>query len=145
MTSTTTVSRPPAAMPLIGHYVPEILSLSRRGLVWAVLYGTFARASRGGCLPPAETVDPVCYTATLDPSPFTWFVMALVFVIALGSAAKTTRTAVISRTLRIAATALWTVPLLAAVLALTGFLTASPEALLSGLAPANVTVQVTSD
>ena len=145
MTSTTAVIRPPATMPLIGHYAPEVLSLARRGLVWAVLYGTFARASRGGCLSPSETVDPVCYNATLDPSPFTWFVMALVFVIALGSATKATRTAVISRTLRIAATALWAVPLLAAVLALTSFLTASPEALLSGLGPANMTVQINSD
>jgi len=145
MTSTTAVSRPPAAVPLIGHYVPEILSLARRGLVWAVLYGTFARASRGGCLPPNDSVEPVCYNATLDPSPFTWFVMALVFVIALGSAAKATRTAVINRIFRIAATALWAVPLLAAVLALAGFVTASPEALLSGLPPANVTVQLTSD
>ena len=145
MTSTTAVSRPALVMPLIGHYVPEILSLARRGLVWAVLYGTFARASRGGCLPSSESIDPVCYNATLDPSPFTWFVMALVFVIALGSAAKATRTSAINRTLRIAATALWTVPLLAAVLALTSFLTASPEALLSGLPPANVTVEITAE
>jgi hypothetical protein len=145
MTSTTAVSRPTAAMPLIGHYVPEILALARRGLVWAVVYGTFARASRSGCVPPDAAVDPVCYNATLEPSPFTWFVMALVFVVALGSAAKATRTEVISRTLRIAATALWAVPLVAAVLALASFVTASPEALLSGLPPANVTVQITSD
>lgn len=145
MTSTTAVGRPPAVTPLIGHYLPEILSLARRGLLWAVIYGVFARASRGGCLPPTESVDPICYNATLNPSPLTWLVMALVFVVALGKAAKATSTAVISRTLRIAATAMWVLPLLAAALALTSFFTTSPEAWLNGVPPANVTVQITSE
>lgn len=144
MTSTTVASRPPAVTPLIGHYVPEILSLARRGLLWAVVYGVFARASRSGCPAPEAAVDPACYNATLNPSPLTWLVMALVFVIALGYAAKATRTAVITRTLRIAATALWAVPLLAAVLALTSFLTASPDALVNSPLT-NVTVQLTSE
>ncbi|MFK4837971.1 hypothetical protein ACI3KY_19750 [Microbacterium sp. ZW T2_14] len=144
MTSTTAASSPPAVMPLIGHYFPEILSLARRGLVWAVLYGAFARASRGGCLPASESVEPVCYNATLGPSPLTWFLMALVFVVALGSAAKATRTAVINRTLRIAATALWAVPLLAALLALASFLTASPDTLTHG-SLGSVSVEITSE
>jgi len=140
---TTATAAPPTN--LIGAYVPEIISLAQRGLLWAVLYGVLALASSGGCLDPASGGDQICYTATLRPSPLTWLVMAFVFVIAVSRAAKATTTAQISRILRIAATALWVVPLLAAVLGVMSFMTASPESWLDGGVPANVDFRITPD
>ena len=140
---TTATAAPPTN--LIGAYVPEIISLAQRGLLWAVLYGVLALASSGGCLDPASGGDLICYTATLRPSPLTWLVMAFVFVIAVSRAAKATTTAQISRILRIAATALWVVPLLAAVLGVMSFMTASPESWLDGGVPANVDFRITPD
>lgn len=55
MTTTTAVSAPP---PLIGHYVPEIRSLAKRGLQWAVLYGLFARGSAADASPPIPLGTP---------------------------------------------------------------------------------------
>ncbi|MFE5408453.1 hypothetical protein [Microbacterium sp. NPDC056569] len=133
----------PVSASLVGAYVPEIISLAKRGLLWAFLYGVLTLASRGGCLDPASGGDPVCYTATLRPSPLTWFVMALVFVVALSRAAKATSTAQISRILSLAATALWVVPLLAAVLGVVSFMSSGPEAWLDGGVPVNIDFQIT--
>lgn len=130
---------------LIGAYVPEIISLAKRGLLWAALYGVFTHASRGGCLDPASGGDPICYTATLRPSPLTWLIMALVFVVALNRAAKAASTAKITRILSLAATAMWVVPLLAAILGVLSFVTASPETWVEGGVPSNVGFEITRD
>lgn len=139
---TAAIATPPTPT-LIGGYVPEIISLAKRGLLWAVLYGVFALGSRGGCLDPASGDDPICYTATLRPSPLTWLVMALVFVAALSRAAKATSTAKITRILSLAATAMWVVPLLAAILGVLSFVTASPETWVEGGVPANIAFRIT--
>ena len=128
--------------PLIGHYVPEIRSLAQRGLLWAVLYGLFARASASGCLAPDAAQDAVCYTAVLNPSPTVWLAMAAVFVVSLGRAAKATDTAAITRTLSRAATAMWVLPLAVAVVSIWAFFTSSPDAWVHGTPPPNVTVQI---
>ncbi|WP_109211379.1 MULTISPECIES: hypothetical protein [Microbacterium] len=141
MRSTTVLPAP--AVPLIGQYVPEILSLARRALLWAVLYGLFTHASRGGCTTPGDAAT-ICYNATLNPSPVVWLVMAAIFVAALGRAAKATTTAAITRTLSRAATAMWVVPLLAAVLGIAMIMASSPDAWLHGTPPPNVTVQITT-
>ena len=127
---TTTVSAP---TPLIGHYVPEVQSLAKRGLLWAVLYGLFARGSS------------VCYTAVLGPSPIVWLAMAVVFIASLGRAAKATDTAVITRILSRAATAMWVLPLVVALLNVWAFFASSPDAWVHGTPPPNVTVQITSE
>lgn len=139
-TTTTAVSAPP---PLIGHYVPEIQSLAKRGLLWAVLYGLFARGSAGGCLAPDAAADPVCYTAALNPSPLVWLAMAVVFVVSVGRAAKANDTVVITRILSRAATAMWVIPLAVAAVSFWAFLTSSPDAWVHGTPPPNVTVQIT--
>lgn len=142
MTTTTAVAAPP---PLIGHYVPEIRSLAKRGLLWAVLYGLFARGSAGGCLAPDPAGDSVCYTAALNPSPLVWLAMAVVFVVAVGRAAKSTDTAVITRILSRAATAMWVLPLAVAIVSIWAFFTSSPDAWVHGAPPPNVTVQITPE
>ena len=139
-----TATAPPPT-DLVGAYLPEIVSLAKRGLLWAVLYGMLTLASSGGCLGSASGGDQICYTATLRPSPLTWLVMALVFVIALSRAAKATTTAQITRILRIAATALWVVPLVASVLGIGSFITASPDAWLDGGVPAGIDFRITSN
>ena len=139
---TTTVSAP---TPLIGHYVPEVQSLAKRGLLWAVLYGLFARGSAGGCLAPDAGGDSVCYTAVLGPSPIVWLAMAVVFIASLGRAAKATDTAVITRILSRAATAMWVLPLVVALLNVWAFFASSPDAWVHGTPPPNVTVQITSE
>lgn len=136
---TTTTAAP---TPLIGHYVPELHSLAKRGLLWAVLYGLFVRGSAGGCLAPDAAGDTVCYTAVLHPSPTVWLAMAAVFVIALGRAARATDTAAITRILSRAATALWVLPVAVAVLSMWAFFASSPEAWVLGTPPPNVTVHV---
>lgn len=139
----TTTTAAPA--PLIGHYVPEIHSLAKRGLLWAVLYGLFARGSAGGCLAPDASADPICYTAALNPSPLVWFAMAVVFVVSVGRARKATDTAAITRILSRAATAMWVLPLAVAVLSVWGFLTSSPDAWVHGTPPPNVAVKITQE
>ena len=94
--------------------MPEIISLAKRGLFWAVLYGLFTRGSQGGCVTGTDAAA-TCYTATLDPSPVVWLAMAVVFVISLSRASRATETTVVTRVLRRAATAMWVLPLLAAV------------------------------
>lgn len=129
------------APTLIGHFVPEIISLAKRGVFWAVVYGVFARGSQGGCVTGSDAAV-TCYTATLDPSPAVWLAMAVVFVIALGRASRATDIAVVTRVLRRAATAMWALPLLAAVIGLVAFFAADPAAWFHGTPPPNVTVQV---
>lgn len=137
---TTTVVSAPA--PLIGHYVPEIHSLAKRGLLWAVLYGVFVRGSQGGCLAPDAAADAVCYTAVLNPSPVVWFAMAVVFIVAVGRTSKATDTVVVTRILSRTATAMWVIPLAVAVVSFWAFFTSSPEAWVAGTLPPNVTVQI---
>ena len=141
MTAAIAPTRTPA---LIGAYVPEIISLAKRGLFWAVLYGIFARGMRGGCVTSTES-PATCYTATLDPSPLVWLAMAVVFVVALGRASRATDTAVVTRVLRRAATAMWLLPLVAAALGLATFFTADPAAWIHTTPPPSVTVQVTTE
>ncbi|MDQ7879490.1 hypothetical protein Q9R08_15970 [Microbacterium sp. QXD-8] len=128
----------------IGAYVPEIISLAKRGLFWAVLYGLFARGSRGGCISVADAATS-CYTATLDPSPVVWLAMAVVFVVSLGRASRATDTTVVTRVLRRAATALWALPLLAAVIGLLTFFTADPAFWVHTTPPPNVSVEITTE
>lgn len=137
---TTTVVSGPA--PMIGHYVPEIHSLAKRGLLWAVLYGLFARGSAGGCLAPHAAADAVCYTAVLNPSPLVWLAMAVVFIVAVGRTSKATDTVVVTRILSRAATALCVIPLAVAVVSFWAFFASSPEAWVAGTLPPNVTVQI---
>ena len=54
----------PTSTNPVGAYVPEIISLAKRGLFWAVLYGLSAR----GCVTATDAAA-TCYTATLEPSP----------------------------------------------------------------------------
>ncbi|WP_194410660.1 hypothetical protein [Microbacterium cremeum] len=136
---TTTIVAP---APLIGHYVPEIHALARRGLLWAVLYGLFARGSSGGCLAPDAAADAVCYTAVLNPSPLVWLAMAVVFVVSLGRTSKATDIVVIRRILSRAATAMWVIPLAVAGLSFWAFFASSPEAWVGGTLPPNVTVRI---
>ena len=143
-----TTTAVPAPAPLIGHYVPEIQSLAKRGLLWAVVYGVFARAGGGGCLGdgPTETAgDAVCYSVTLHPSPLVWLAMAAVFVLALGRAAKAAEPAAIRRILSRAATALWLIPVVSAVISVWTFMATTPEAWVHGTPPPNVTVQITPE
>ena len=130
------------APALIGHFVPEILSLAKRGLLWAVLYGVVARASAGGCLSPDAAADPVCYSVTLNPSPLVWLAMALVFVMSVARAAQAGDTGTITRVLSRAATAMWLIPAVVAVASIWSFATTSPEAWFHGTPPPNVTVQL---
>jgi len=140
----TAIDSPAAPARLIGAYMPEIISLAKRGLFWAVLYGLFARGSRGGCLTAADAAT-TCYTAALDPSPLVWLAMAAVFVSSLGRASRATETAVVTRVLLRAGTALWLVPLIAAVLGFAMFFTADPAAWLHTTPPPNVTVTITPE
>ncbi|MFB7892652.1 hypothetical protein ACFC1I_10685 [Microbacterium sp. NPDC056044] len=140
MTTTAT----PTPTPLAGAYMPEILSLAKRGLFWAILYGLFARGVRGGCLTPADGAT-TCYTATLDPSPLVWLAMAVIFVISLGRASRATETTVVSRVLRRAATAMWLLPLVAAAIGLVTFFTADPAAWADTPPPPNVRYEITTD
>ena len=141
--STPTPTQTPT--PLIGAYVPEIISLAKRGLFWAVLYGLFTRGSQGGCVTAtAADATATCYTATLEPSPVVWFAMAVVFVISLSRASRATETSVVVRVLRRAATAMWALPLLAAVIGLVTFFAADPAAWVHTTPPPNVGVEVTT-
>ncbi|WP_203580203.1 hypothetical protein [Microbacterium hibisci] len=141
MTSPTVL--PAATVPLVGHFVPEILSLARRGLLWAALYGAFTHASRGGCTTTAEAAT-TCYNATLHPSSVVWLAMSIVFVVSVGRAAKATTAAAITRILSRAAAAMWVIPLLAAVLGIATFLTAAPDAWLHGTPPPHISVEITT-
>ena len=123
--STPTPTQTPT--PLIGAYVPEIISLAKRGLFWAVLYGLFARGSQGGCVTATDAAA-TCYTATLEPSPVVWLAMAVVFVLSLGRASRAADTTVVTRVPRRAATAMWVLPLLAAVIGFVVFFAADPAA-----------------
>jgi hypothetical protein len=123
--STPTPTQSPT--PLIGAYVPEIISLAKRGLFWAVLYGLFARGSQGGCVTATDAAA-TCYTATLEPSPVVWLAMAVVFVLSLGRVSRAADTTVVTRVLRRAATAMWVLPLLAAVIGFVVFFAADPAA-----------------
>lgn len=136
----TTTTAAPA--PLIGHYVPEIHSLAKRGLLWAVLYGLFARGSAGGCLAPDAAADSVCYVAVLNPSPLVWLAMAAVFIVSVGRTSKATDTVAVTKILSRAATAMWAIPLAVAVLSFWAFFTSSPEVWVAGTLPPNVTVQI---
>jgi len=133
---------PTPSAGLVGAYVPEILSLAKRGLLWAVLYGLFARGSRGGCVTGADAAA-TCYNATLDPSPLVWLAMAVVFVVAVGRASRATETAVVARVLGRAATAMWMLPLLAAIIGFATFFTADAAAWVHTTPPPSVTVAVT--
>ncbi|HEY9306643.1 MAG TPA: hypothetical protein VIP82_02455 [Microbacterium sp.] len=134
----------PTPTPLIGAYVPEIISLAKRGLFWAVLYGLFARGSQGGCVTATDAAA-TCYTATLDPSPVVWLTMAVVFVISLGRASRATDTTIVTRVLRRAATAMWVLPVLAAVIGLVAFFTADPAVWVHTTPPPSVTVEITTE
>jgi hypothetical protein len=134
-----------APAPLIGHYMPEIHSLAKRGLLWAVLYGLFARGSAGGCLSSDSALDPVCYTAVLTPSPLVWLTMAVAFIVSVGRASKATDSVLVTRILSRAATAMWVIPLTVAVVSLWAFFTSSPEAWVAGTAPPNVTVHIDAE
>ena len=129
--------------PLIGAYVPEIISLAKRGLFWAVLYGLFARGSQGGCVTGSDAAA-TCYTATLEPSPVVWLAMAVVFVLSLVRASRAADTTVVTRVLRRAATAMWVLPLLAAVIGFVVFFAADPAAWVHTTPPPNVGVEVTT-
>jgi hypothetical protein len=133
----------PTSTHLIGAYMPEIISLAKRGLFWAVLYGLFTRGSQGGCVTATDAAA-TCYTATLEPSPVVWFAMAVVFVISLSRASRATETSVVVRVLRRAATAMWALPLLAAVIGLVTFFAADPAAWVHTTPPPNVTVEITT-
>ena len=139
--STPTPTQTPT--PLIGAYVPEIISLAKRGMFWAVLYGLFARGSQGGCVTGSDAAA-TCYTATLEPSPVVWLAMAVVFVLSLGRASRAADTTVVTRVLRRAATAMWVLPLLAAVIGFVVFFTADPAAWVHTTPPPNVGVEVTT-
>ena len=139
-TMSTTITAP--ASPLIGHYLPEIQSLAKRGILWGVLYGVFARRYAGGCLGSDDASDAVCYTAALHPSPLVWLAMAVVFVVAIGRMSKATGTRAIKRIFLWAATAMWVIPLAVAVLSFWAFFSASPDAWVLGTPPPNVTVQI---
>ena len=139
--STPTPTQTPT--PLIGAYVPEIISLAKRGLFWAVLYGLFARGSQGGCVTATDAAA-TCYTATLEPSPVVWLAMAVVFVLSLGRASRAADTTVVTRVLRRAATAMWVLPLLAAVIGFVVFFAADPTAWVHTTPPPNVGVEVTT-
>jgi hypothetical protein len=133
------------ASNLSGAYLPEIISLAKRGLFWAVLYGLFTRGSQGGCVTAtAADATATCYTATLEPSPVVWFAMAVVFVISLSRASRATETSVVVHVLRRAATAMWALPLLAAVIGLVTFFAADPAAWVHTTPPPNVTVEITT-
>jgi hypothetical protein len=143
--TTATPSTPtPTPTNPIGAYVPEIISLAKRGLFWAVLYGLFTRGSQGGCVTAIADATATCYTATLEPSPVVWFAMAVVFVISLSRASRATETSVVVRVLRRAATAMWALPLLAAVIGLVTFFAADPAAWVHTTPPPNVTVEITT-
>jgi hypothetical protein len=138
-TSTST----PMSTHLIGAYMPEIISLAKRGLFWAVLYGLFTRGSQGGCVTATDAAA-TCYTATLEPSPVVWFAMAVVFVNSLSRASRATETSVVVRVLQRAATAMWALPLLAAVIGLVTFFAADPAAWVHTTPPPNVSVEITT-
>lgn len=139
--STPTPTQTPT--PLIGAYVPEIISLAKRGMFWAVLYGLFARGSQGGCVTATDAAA-TCYTATLEPSPVVWLAMAVVFVVSLGRASRAADTTVVTRVLRRAATAMRVLPLLAAVIGFVVFFAADPAAWVHTTPPPNVGVEVTT-
>ncbi|MEV5069326.1 hypothetical protein MRBLMI12_000898 [Microbacterium sp. LMI12-1-1.1] len=138
----TSIPTPTSTNP-VGAYVPEIISLAKRGLFWAVLYGLFARGSQGGCVTATDAAA-TCYTATLEPSPVVWLAMAIVFIISLSRAFRATETAVVTRVLRRAATAMWALPLLAAVIGLVAFFAADPAAWVHTTPPPNVSVEITT-
>ena len=148
-TSTSTPTPTPTPTPtststnLIGAYLPEIISLAKRGLFWAVLYGLFVRGSQGGCVTATDAAV-TCYTATLEPSPVVWLAMAVVFVISLSRTSRATETSVVTRVLRRAATAMWALPLLAAVIGLVAFFATDPAAWVHTTPPPNVSVEITT-
>lgn len=133
----------PASANLAGAYLPEITSVAKRGLFWAVLYGIFARGTRSGCVTAVDAPG-MCFTATLDPSPLVWLAMAVVFVVALSRASRATETAVIARVLRRAAAAMWILPLVATVIGFVTFFTADPVAWVHTTPPPSITVQITT-
>jgi hypothetical protein len=141
--STSTPTPTPTPTNPIGAYVPEIISLAKRGLFWAVLYGLFVRGSQGGCVTGGDAAV-TCYTATLEPSPVVWLAMAVVFVISLSRASRATETSIVTRVLRRAATAMWALPLLAAVIGLVAFFAADPAAWVHTTPPPNVSVEITT-
>ncbi|MET0296736.1 MAG: hypothetical protein ABW024_04995 [Microbacterium sp.] len=138
--------------PLAGEFLPEIHALARRALLWAVLYGVFARASRGGCtaLPDDRSVavasgDPLCFSAAMGPAPLVWLVMALVFVIGIGRVLTFDDPRRIARVLSGIA---WAMPIIVAVAFAAGcvwFFTASHADLAAGIVVPWVTVDIDVD
>lgn len=142
-------TRPPVA----AWFLPEVHAIAKRGLLWAVLYGLFARGSRGGCTiltdgvwddAAAAPTETVCYTATLGPSPLVWLAMAVVFVVALGRVQRTADAPSVSRTLLRTSRALPLIALGSAVIGFWWFFTLPESAFVSGaFAPwVDVTVDV---
>lgn len=137
--------------PLAGEYLPEIHALARRALLWAVLYGLFARGSRGGCVALPDDVGSAvatgetCFTAALGPSPLVWLVMAAVFVFGIGRVLKLDDPTRIAQVLSRVA---WAMPLIAMAAFAAGcvwFFTASHADLIGGVVVPWVTVDIALD
>jgi amino acid transporter len=140
----TTLER--STVPVAGRFLPEIRQLAWRGVVWAVVYGLFARGSRGGCVDlesaPRPGVEQDCFEAVVSPSPLVWLVMAVVFVVALSRSMRKTDARDVARVFTIASWMLFLIPIIVGGLTLWWFLATPPDAFLDGYTPPFIDVRL---